>query len=119
LSAPDGARMTFGPSRVVADRSAPWPHVVAPIAVHRVLRLQRSTYFFHAASASVDGRGLLLAGPAEAGKTTISMSLADAGHGFYGDEIAAARLETLELLPFRRRLSIRTGPTSGGVARAL
>src|SRR5205823_3446641 len=86
---------------------------------HRVLRLQRDVFFFHAASASIDGRGLLLVGPKESGKTTLSMALADHGHAFFGDEVAAVRRETLELLPFRRRLSIRNGPASSGVERAL
>jgi hypothetical protein len=77
-----------------------------------VLRLQREMLFFHAASVAVDGCGIMLVGPKGAGKTTTSVTLASRGHGFLGDEMAAVERNTKALLPFRRAVSLRSGPRS-------
>jgi hypothetical protein len=109
----------FSPNAVVAGIDTPWQSVGAMLAVHRVLRLQRQVLFFHAGSVSVRGKGLLLFGAKSAGKTTLSLAMADRGQTLYGDEMAAVRDTTAEMLPFRRRVSIRPGPASGGVLSAL
>ncbi len=118
-SATDQGRLDFRGGRIQAFGRSPWQSVVASLALHRVLRLQPRTLFFHAASVGVDGGGVLLFGAKGVGKTTLSLALAEAGHAFLGDEIAAVRTDTLELLPFRRRLSIRKGPACDAVRRAL
>ncbi|MFQ5702924.1 MAG: hypothetical protein ACE5HT_02770 [Gemmatimonadales bacterium] len=109
----------FCDHQIVADPESPWQSVAGSLAIHRVLRLQRNTFFFHAATIGVGNRGLILMGPKESGKTTMSLALADRGHAFFGDEFAVVRLNTLELLPFRRRISVRPGPAAVRVSHTL
>jgi hypothetical protein len=47
------------------------------------------------------------------------MSLAARGHALFGDEVAALRLTDRSLLPFRRSLSMRDGPSSAATAPLL
>ena len=92
------------------DRSQPWQAFVGGCMVNRVLRLQQDVLFFHAASVGVGERGLLLIGPKGAGKSTTALTLASRGHAFLGDEMAAVRQRSGEMLPVRRAVSIRPGP---------
>jgi hypothetical protein len=96
-----------------------WRPLVANLAVSRVQRLQTHVMFFHAASLAVSNRGVIACGPKRAGKTTLSMSLACRGHALFGDEVAAVRLASRELLPVRRSLAVRTGPASPSAQAAL
>jgi len=107
---PDGRSLRAAPDST-------WRPLIANLAVSRTLRLQRDVLFFHAASVSVNGRGLLACGPKRAGKTTLAMTLASRGHMLFGDEMAAVRLASRELLPVRRSLAVRAGP-AGALARA-
>lgn len=102
----------FHENLVLMDAHQPWEPFVAHYSLHRALRLQRDIFVFHASSADVWGKGVLLVGPKKSGKTTLSMTLAARGHGFLGDEFAAIRRSTCELLPFRRAVSIRQGPAA-------
>lgn len=106
---PDRPLIAMNGSSAIADRAQMWQPLVANLAVNRLLRLQREVLFFHAASASVGGRGLMFVGAKGAGKTTTALTLAARGHGFLGDEIAAVRTSDRTLLPFRRAASIREG----------
>ena len=63
------------------------------IASHAVLSLclcelfrQRGRFPLHAAALANEGRGLLLAGPSGAGKTTLALALRRAGFQFLGDD---------------------------------
>jgi hypothetical protein len=96
-----------------------WPSFIGSLAVARVLRIQRDRAFVHAGSVSVGGKGVVIAGPKESGKTTLSMALGARGHTVLGDEIAAIRLNELELVPFRRSFSVRPGPKSTPVRELL
>ncbi len=101
------------------DAGDAWQPLLGNLALNRVLRLQRSTIFTHAGSVSVAGRGILLPGGKGAGKTTLSLALAARGHGFHGDEIGAVRTTDMSLLPVRRAVSIRPGPSAGRVRAAI
>jgi hypothetical protein len=94
----------------LVDRRQIWQPFIANYAINRVLRLQREILFFHAGSIGIEGRGVMIVGPKASGKTTTSMSLAARGHDFLGDEMAAVHSSTKAMLPFRRAVSIRTGP---------
>lgn len=111
--------LEFSGNEFVADATSPWQTVASALAIHRVQRLQRHVLFFHAASVGLGDAGMLIFGDKGAGKTTLALALAERGHRLLGDETAAIRTRTLELLPLRRRLSIRPGPAAPGVARAL
>jgi hypothetical protein len=104
---------------LIARNDEPWEWIVGNLALHRVLMLQAELAVFHAASVAVDGCGVMIVGPKGAGKTTLSLTLAARGHAFLGDETAAVRLPSRELVPFRRSVSLRTGPASRRVTDAI
>ncbi len=104
---------------LVASNRQSWEWLAGNIAVHRVLRLQPHLAVLHAGAVSIDNTGVLLAGGKGSGKTTLSLAIAARGHGFLADEMAALRLDTRELLPLRRSVSIRPGPGSRRVAAAV
>lgn len=107
-----GEEVRLRGGRLTAPAHAAWQPLVANLAVSRLMRLQRSIVFFHAASFDLHGRGIMVCGPKRSGKTTLGMSLAVRGHTLFGDEVAALRLTDRSLLPFRRSLAIRDGPSS-------
>jgi hypothetical protein len=88
-------------------------------AAAAALRIQSGVLFLHAASVCVGGAGVLFTGRAGAGKTTLALTLGSRGHGLLGDDLAALRQESLELLPVRRTLHIRRGPRAARVEKAL
>jgi hypothetical protein len=94
---------------IAIDRAIEWRGVIANCAINVALAIQRDALFFHAASFDVAGRGALLAGPKEAGKSTTSLAVAARGHRLLGDEIAAVRTRSNEVLPFPRAVSVREG----------
>jgi hypothetical protein len=104
---------------LVANNHQSWEWLVGNIAVHRLVRLQSGVVVLHGASVSIGGAGLLLVGPKGSGKTTVSLALAARGHGFLGDEMAALRLRSFELVPVRRTTSIRSGVRSSRIDAAL
>jgi hypothetical protein len=104
---------------LLAHPDTRWQGLAANVAIHRVLRLQRHVACFHAASVGVRGAGVLLFGGKGSGKTTLALTLAARGHQVLGDEIAAVRLATAELVALRRAVSVRAGPLGAGVAAAL
>lgn len=119
LGEADSGSVALSGDHILFERRSPWRALVGSVAVSRLIRLQRRHLFFHAASAGIDGRGVLFVGPKGAGKTTLSLALASRGHAFLGDEIAAVRLESCELVPVRRSLAIRNGPRAEPVTEAL
>ncbi|MCK1735568.1 serine/threonine protein kinase [Bradyrhizobium sp. 138] len=54
----------------------------------RLIRSNRWTFSLHAASLVKDGMGLLLCGQPGAGKSTLTLQLADAGLRYAGDDVA-------------------------------
>ena len=108
----DGATMDAG-------STSDWRPLVANVAVARAIAMQQALLFFHAASARVHGRALIACGPKQSGKTTLGLALGVRGHGLYGDELAALRLDSGELVAVRRSLSVREGVASVRAAEAL
>jgi hypothetical protein len=84
--------------------------VLGRLLVDATLALQRTLLFAHAASVGIRGAGVLLVGPSGAGKTTTAVGLAARGHRYFGDDVAALRMQSGELLPFWRIAHIRPGP---------
>jgi hypothetical protein len=111
--------LTAKGAQVLVDAVQPWQPLIATCAVNWVMRMQPDLLFFHSAAVGIGGTGVLIAGEKGAGKSTLSMALAAQGHKFLGDEIAAVRWQTLELLPFRRAVSVRPGPQSHRVEKIL
>lgn len=62
---------------------------------------------FHAALVARDGRGLLIFGPCESGKSTLGCALWQRGWSFYGDDTALVDMPTRTARPAPRRVSLR------------
>ena len=97
---------------LTAPVDSAWQSLAANLAVSRLLRLQRSVMFFHAASVRVGDQGLMACGPKRSGKTTLALDLLARGHTLLGDEVAALSLADRALLPFHRSIATREGPSS-------
>jgi hypothetical protein len=97
-------------STAMLDRRTHWQPLMAHLAINKLIQAQREMMFFHAATLSIGGAGVMLLGDKCAGKTTTAMFLAVRGHGLLSDEIGAVDSCNNQLVPFRRALSIRPGP---------
>jgi hypothetical protein len=116
---PDVPLVAVAGSRAALATAALQPFFLRDFVVATALRAQTSVLFLHAASIAVGQRGVLLCGRAGAGKTTLAMALAARGHDLLGDDFAALRRPTRDLLPLRRTLHVRRGPRAADVDRAL
>jgi len=68
----------------------------------------RSHFLFHAAAlAAPDGAGIILAGPAGLGKTTLALALLARGYRLYSDDVAAVGCDDGLLYPFPRSVGVR------------
>ena len=65
--------------------------------------------FMHAGVVAVDGRAIIIPGRSFAGKSTLVTSLVKAGATYYSDEYAVLDAEG-RVIPYPRRVSLRTGP---------
>jgi len=84
--------------------------------VWAVQRIQPSVQFLHGASFGIGRRGGLAVGWSKTGKSTVALSLAERGHTFLGDDVAAIRRKTGELIPVRRSAGLRDGPLAQAIA---
>lgn len=105
--------------RCLFRRGPGWPSAVALFVFNRFLRARRDALFFHAASVAVAGRGVLIVGPREAGKSTTAIALAARGHALLGDDLACYLPASGLLVPFARALGIRPGPRASAASAAL
>ncbi len=109
--------LVFGHGLCYVRKIPRWRRILAHVVFLRALRLRDDALFFHAASVSVHGRGLMLVGPKGSGKTTLAMALGARGHAVLGDETAAYAPASRELLPMRRPARIKPGPRSRAIER--
>ena len=96
--------------RLVVDLAAAPPEFATDCVANLVQSAQKDVLFLHAASFGIDGAGALLIGWSQSGKSTTALALAARGHAFLGDDVAAVRTRTRELLPFPKVVSLRPGP---------
>lgn len=68
---------------------------------------QRRFLLLHAATAERGGKALLMTGESGAGKSTLAALLGERGWRLMGDEFALVDLDTLELHPFPRMISLK------------
>jgi hypothetical protein len=71
--------------------------------------LDTSYLLIHAGAVAFADQGLLLPAAAGSGKTTLVAGLVAAGFQYLSDEVGVFDPETLQLLPFAKRLSIKHG----------
>jgi hypothetical protein len=95
----------------------------AEFAIHAVIAVaqgaQPGVLFLHAASFAIGGAGAVLIGFSESGKSTTAVALGVRGHVIYGDDMAAIRARSGELLPFRRTFRLRPGPAEPSLGARL
>lgn len=103
---------------VIALDEAP-PEFALDALVAIVQSAQPGLLFLHAASFGIAGTGALLIGHAQAGKSTTAVALGSLGHEVFGDDMAAIRTGSGELVPFRRTLRLRPGPSVASLGARL
>ncbi len=108
-----------GAAALVLPARGAWQRLLGSLLVCCVQARQPGVLFLHAGAVALRGAGVLLVGPKESGKTTLALGLAARGHRLLGDELAAVRRASLELLPVRRSCAIREGPRHRLVDAAL
>jgi hypothetical protein len=95
--------------RLVVDLAVAPPEFGTDCIASVAQAAQPEVMFLHAASFGVAGSGALLIAGGRGGKSTTALALAERGHAFLGDDMAAVRTRTCELLPFRKVASLRPG----------
>jgi hypothetical protein len=76
---------------------------------HRVIADSSRHVLLHAASVARGANGVILAGPPDAGKTTLAAGLVRAGLAYLTDEATAIDPRTLRLVPYPKPLSLDAG----------
>jgi len=107
-----------GPLALI-DRERVPAEFLVDFMVNPVLAIQRQLLFLHAASVGIGNAGILIIGPTGSGKTTTALTLGARGHAYYGDDMAAIRTATTELLVFRTTASVRPGPHARALSHHL
>jgi len=92
--------------------AAPLPLGQGLLAAEMGMNLQmalgwRRHLLLHASSVEKDGKALVMTGLSGSGKSTLSAMLAERGWRFMGDEFALLDLETGDLVPFPRLISLK------------
>jgi hypothetical protein len=108
-----------GKDRILIDLAEAPPEFALDALVAIVQGAQPRVLFLHAASFAIAGAGALLIGHAKAGKSTTAVALGACGHEVLGDDMAAIRTGSVELLPFRRTLRLRPGPCAASLGARL
>jgi HprK-related kinase A len=70
---------------------------------------QKQYLLLHASSVEKDGRAIIMTGESGAGKSTLAALLGERGWRLLGDEFALLDMETGDLLPFPRAVSLKNG----------
>jgi hypothetical protein len=109
LTLPGDSALPFDDPWVLAEVLRYW------LVEHAVTRA-RGVVPLHAAALGRRGRGVLLAGPSGAGKTTLAVALAEAGWALASDDVAPIDAATGLVRPFPKPLSVRARATRAALA---
>lgn len=92
--------------------AAPLPLAQGLLAAEMGMNLQmalgwRRHLLLHASSVEKDGKALIMTGLSGSGKSTLSAMLGERGWRFMGDEFALLSLDSGEIIPFPRLISLK------------
>lgn len=92
--------------------AAPLPLAQGLLAAEMGMNLQmalgwRRHLLLHASSVEREGKALIMTGLSGSGKSTLSAMLANRGWRFMGDEFALLSLDSMEVVPFPRLISLK------------
>ncbi|WP_339693488.1 HprK-related kinase A [uncultured Parasphingorhabdus sp.] len=92
--------------------AAPLPLAQGLLAAEMGMNLQmalgwRRHLLLHASSVEKDGKALIMTGLSGSGKSTLSAMLAERGWRFMGDEFALLSLDSGQIFPFPRLISLK------------
>jgi HprK-related kinase A len=92
--------------------AAPLPLTQGLLAAEMGMNLQmalgwRRHLLLHASSVEKDGKALIMTGLSGSGKSTLSAMLAERGWRFMGDEFALLSLDSGQIFPFPRLISLK------------
>jgi hypothetical protein len=99
----NGAFMRWAPS------NASLREALEPVLHLHVAEWATPWVFLHAGVVTIDGLAVVLPGSSMAGKSTLVHALVEDGATYYSDEFAVLDHQG-NVFPFRRALSLRTGP---------
>ncbi len=118
LSGSGGARAAAG-SRAVDLRESPSPENQAFLfLLGAIMDRIEGSLLLHGAAVSWEGQGVILAGPAFAGKSTLVLELIRRGFDFLSDDAAPIDRRSGLLLPYPRAVGIRKSG-GGGLPRGV
>ena len=83
------------------------PFTLAQCALTHGLAARTPGKLLHASAVSIDGEAVIFVATSHGGKTTLALSLAQAGCGFLSDEIAWIGEDSRTIEPFPRRVNLR------------
>ena len=108
------ARARFGdtllPAPDASDPERPWNSgsYTTDQFIWRSLANDEGWSSLHGSALCIEGRGVLLVGASGCGKTTLSLALASAGAGWYGDEIALIERRKQTICAIPRTIAVRS-----------
>lgn len=107
---PDGARWRIavdGREERVEDDPIAAVRILNHELLQAVMQRARERYYVHAAVVAWRGRGIVLPGLSQAGKSTLALALVLEGARFLSDEILAVDRSSGRAVPFPRAIKIR------------
>ncbi|MBI5788088.1 MAG: hypothetical protein HZA78_04445 [Candidatus Schekmanbacteria bacterium] len=72
-----------------------------------IANLNKNYFLFHAAALGLNGKGIVIAGDTMAGKTTLTLALANAGFDLLSDEVCCLEYNSFNLIPFPKCMFLR------------
>ena len=91
-----------------ADPVRPFSFLLSEVT-QGVVETAADCLLLHAAGAEARGEAFVFPGPSGAGKTTLAAGLVRSGFGYVSDEVVAVDLNTLNIRPYPKALSIDKG----------
>jgi hypothetical protein len=116
---PDTPLLAANSNTAIFDVSVEPSELLLNFAIGIAQLVQKSVIFIHAGGVSIDGRGTLLIGRSGKGKSTTTAALASRGNALLGDETVGIRVDSCEIVSFRRTLKLRPGPSAVAVTNRL